>query len=51
MKTAATKTDSTRKASGSQIAFARGAYQPQSEAGLRLLGHELVHVAQSRRAA
>lgn len=34
---------------GSHVAFARGGYQPQSEAGLRLLGHGLVHVAQNRR--
>jgi hypothetical protein len=33
---------------GNHVAFARGVYQPQSEAGLRLLGHELVHVAQNR---
>jgi hypothetical protein len=33
---------------GNHIAFARGAYQPQSQAGVSLLGHELVHVAQNR---
>lgn len=33
---------------GNHVAFARGAYQPQSRAGLSLLGHELVHVAQNR---
>lgn len=33
---------------GNHIAFARGVYQPQSAAGLSLLGHELVHVAQNQ---
>ncbi|WP_170984931.1 DUF4157 domain-containing protein [Roseomonas sp. AR75] len=31
---------------GSDIAFASGRYAPESEAGRRLLGHELAHVAQ-----
>lgn len=31
---------------GSHIAFAAGEYQPQTQAGLRLLAHELTHVVQ-----
>ena len=31
---------------GTDIAFATGRYSPESEAGRRLIGHELVHVAQ-----
>lgn len=33
---------------GTNIAFAAGQFQPESEAGRRLLAHELVHVAQQR---
>lgn len=32
--------------SGSHIVFGKGQYQPQSEAGKRLLAHELTHVVQ-----
>ncbi len=31
---------------GSDIYFSPGAYQPQSESGLKLLAHELTHVVQ-----
>jgi hypothetical protein len=34
--------------SGSDIHFAPGEYQPESRAGLEVLGHELVHVEQQR---
>ncbi|HEX8558109.1 MAG TPA: DUF4157 domain-containing protein [Pyrinomonadaceae bacterium] len=34
---------------GDQIVFAAGRYSPASDAGRRLLAHELTHVAQSRR--
>jgi len=33
---------------GNHICFAGGAYEPQSEDGLRLLAHELAHVVQQR---
>ena len=33
---------------GSQIYFASGSYQPETQQGLRLLGHELAHVVQQR---
>ncbi len=33
---------------GSDVVFASGAYAPRSPAGLRLLAHELTHVAQQR---
>jgi hypothetical protein len=35
-------------ARGEEVHFAPGQYRPQTPAGLRLLGHELVHVAQQR---
>ena len=34
---------------GDHIGFARGAYQPDTEPGARLLAHELAHVVQQRR--
>jgi hypothetical protein len=34
---------------GSHIAFARGAYDPKSQAGTRLIAHELAHVVQQSR--
>lgn len=36
---------------GNHVVFAPGAYAPQSEAGARLLAHELTHVVQQRAAA
>ena len=33
---------------GDHICFAEAAYQPRTEAGLRLLAHELAHVVQQR---
>jgi hypothetical protein len=36
---------------GSDIAFARGAFAPESSAGRRLLAHELTHVVQQARGA
>ena len=36
---------------GSDIVFAPGRYQPDSNPGLRLLAHELTHVVQQRRGA
>ena len=36
---------------GNSIAFAEGEYAPQSESGMRLLAHELVHVIQQGRGA
>jgi hypothetical protein len=33
---------------GDRIAFGRGGYAPHTDEGLRLLGHELAHVVQSR---
>jgi hypothetical protein len=36
--------------SGSDIAFAEGRYEPQTGRGLRLLAHELAHVAQYQQA-
>jgi hypothetical protein len=35
-------------AQGSDVSFAPGAYQPGTESGDRLLGHELAHVVQQR---
>lgn len=35
-------------AHGEELHFAAGAYQPDSPAGLSLIGHELAHVAQQR---
>ncbi|HUQ01957.1 MAG TPA: DUF4157 domain-containing protein [Kofleriaceae bacterium] len=35
-------------AQGDALHFAAGAYQPESPAGLSLIGHELAHVAQQR---
>jgi hypothetical protein len=32
---------------GNHVAFGEGAYRPGTKAGMRLLGHELVHVAQN----
>jgi len=37
--------------SGKDIFFSKGAYQPESEAGKTLLGHELTHVVQQERSA
>jgi hypothetical protein len=37
-------------AAGPHIVFRRNAYQPNTREGLRLLAHELAHVAQQRRA-
>ena len=34
---------------GKDVVFGAGAYQPQSQEGKRLLGHELTHVVQQRR--
>ena len=36
-------------ATGDQIVFGRGEYQPSTEGGRRLLAHELAHVGQQRR--
>jgi len=36
--------------SGSDIAFAEGRYEPRTDRGLRLLAHELAHVAQYQQA-
>src|SRR5262245_23343226 len=35
-------------ARGNELHFTRGAYQPATADGVRLIGHELVHVAQQR---
>jgi hypothetical protein len=36
---------------GDDIHFASGAYQPHTDDGLRLIGHELAHVVQQRAGA
>ena len=36
---------------GSEIAFARGEYRPDTDVGQRLIAHELAHVLQGRRGA